>query len=120
MGVLALLAGAKGGATRRRIGALEIHELACTATVAGRRLELVRLEFELLRLLAAEPRACTRSGSCFGTSGGVFSVRDNRLAVTRRRFKSRQPVPLGDTSGVTGGHDGLKLPDRQPRASAFA
>lgn len=44
VGVLALLARAKGGAIRRRIGTLEIDELARTATVAGRRLEL-RIEF---------------------------------------------------------------------------
>jgi hypothetical protein len=35
VGVLALLARAKGGAIRRRIGTLEIDELARTATVAG-------------------------------------------------------------------------------------
>jgi DNA-binding response OmpR family regulator len=68
VGVLPLLARAKGGAIRRRIGALEIDELARTATVAGRRLEL-RIEFELLRHLAAEPRSRTPSGSCCGTSG---------------------------------------------------
>jgi DNA-binding response OmpR family regulator len=65
---------------QRRIGALEIDELARTATGAGRRLELVRIEFELLRHLAAEPRPCTRSGSCCGRYWGFNAM------GTRRRL----------------------------------
>ena len=54
--VRALVRRSKGGfVPRRRIGALEIDQLARRATVAERPLTLSRIEFDLLAHLAAEP-----------------------------------------------------------------
>jgi DNA-binding response OmpR family regulator len=53
--VEAMLRRKRSGAPRSRIGSLEIDAPARTATMAGRALELSRLEFELLRHLAEDP-----------------------------------------------------------------
>jgi DNA-binding response OmpR family regulator len=54
--VRALLRRVYGTPVRRRIGALELDPLAREARVGGRPLCLSRLEFELLCVLAREPR----------------------------------------------------------------
>ncbi len=83
--------GERGGRRRLRVGALEVDRQARVARLAGRRLNLSRLEFDLLSHLAAAPeRVFTRDELLRAVWGfhspGVTRTLDSHASRLRRKL----------------------------------